>query len=226
MLNRYRLVLFDFDGTFADTARDMVGALNRRREAHAKHRLAFESLRPHVSDGTPALIRIGFGCGPGEDGYDALRNQFLETYEAHLCDQTTVYPGIDEILECCQKSDVPWGIVTNKPEQLTVRIMQTLGYFERANVIIGGDSLPQRKPHPMPILHACKHIGVNPQSTVFIGDSIRDIEAGRKANTDTIAVTYGYVPPGDKPVEWNADYLADSVSEVLEILTQRASTPS
>ena len=217
-MNNYSLVLFDFDGTFADTAGDMGNALNLLLKAKGKPPIPIEQLRPHVSDGTPALLRLGFGCKPGEKMFDVLRNQFLETYETNLCKCTELYPGIDKILKRCQATNVPWGIVTNKPENLTRQLMKHLGCYDDAICIIGGDSLPQRKPHPMPIVHACSIAGAGVRSTIFIGDSIRDILAGNDAGTDTLGVTYGYIPPGDDPTAWNANYLVDSVGEIPDIL--------
>ncbi len=217
-MSKYRLVLFDFDGTFADTARDMIGALNRLLQAHAKPNLSIDDLRGHVSNGTPALIQIGFGYSPGDEQYEPLRQQFLDHYKSNLCKFTDIYPGIDDLLDKLRQNNILWGIVTNKPEDLTLQIMDQLELLEDACVIVGGDSLPQRKPHPLPIVHACEVAGVNTGSTVFIGDSIRDIQAGQRAGTDTIAVGYGYIPPGDDPRKWNADYLVNSVEEITDIL--------
>jgi len=217
-LNNYGLVLFDFDGTFADTARDMINALNRLRQIHGKPPLLFDDLQGHVSDGTPALIRIGFGFSPGDDEYEAYRQQFLQIYKSNLCGFTDIYPGIGDLLERFRLEKTAWGIVTNKPEGLTIEIMEKLGLLKDACVIIGGDSLPQRKPHPLPILHACDVAGVDPRCAVFIGDSVRDILAGQRAGTDTIAVTYGYIPPGDDPSQWKADHVVDTVDEITDIL--------
>ena len=214
----FRLALFDLDGTLADTARDMANALNVLRQMHSKPVIAFEELRPHVSNGTPALIRLGFDCSPGEEKYEELRLKFLEIYENNLCVDTVLFPGIQTILDCCVESGMLWGIVTNKPEYLTLKLVKQLGIADAATCVIGGDSLPQRKPHPLPITHACKLADTPPPDCVFVGDSVRDIEAGNSAGVKTLAVTYGYIPPGDDPYSWKADFTVDTVEQVASVL--------
>ena len=213
-MNKYPLALFDFDGTLADTARDMVKALNLLRANKSKEPLPFEHLRPHISNGTPALIRLGFNCAPEENGFQELREEFLDLYEQNLYSETVLFPGIDAILEKMNETGILWGIVTNKPEYLTVQIVEHLGLSDSVACVVGGDTLSQRKPNPLPVIHACKLAGISPNSSVFIGDSIRDIEAGRDAGLHTIGVTYGYLPPHDNPKSWGADYLIDSVAEI------------
>ncbi len=213
-MNKYPLALFDFDGTLADTAPDMVKALNLLRASRSKEPLPFEHLRPHISNGTPALIRLGFNCAPEENGFQELREEFLDLYEQNLYSETVLFPGIDAILEKMNETGIQWGIVTNKPEYLTVKIVEHLGLSDSVACVVGGDTLPQRKPNPLPVIHACKLAGISPNSSVFIGDSIRDIEAGRDAGLHTIGVTYGYIPPHDDPKSWGADYLVDAVAEI------------
>ncbi len=213
-MNKYPLALFDFDGTLADTARDMVNALNLLRASKSKEPLPFERLRPHISNGTPALIRLGFNCAPEENGFQELREEFLDLYGQNLYSETVLFPGIGAILEKMNETGIRWGIVTNKPEYLTVQIVEHLGLSDSVACVVGGDTLPQRKPNPLPVIHACKLAGISPNSSVFIGDSIRDIEAGRDAGLHTIGVTYGYIPPHDDPKSWGADYLIDTVAEI------------
>ena len=213
-MNKFPLALFDFDGTLADTARDMINALNLLRASKSKEPLPFEHLRPHISNGTPALIRLGFNCAPEENGFQELREEFLDLYEQNLYSETVLFPGIDAILEKMNETGILWGIVTNKPEYLTVQIVEHLGLSDSVACVVGGDTLPQRKPNPLPVIYACKLAGISPNSSVFIGDSIRDIEAGRDAGLHTIGVTYGYIPPHDNPKSWGADYLIDSVAEI------------
>lgn len=217
-MKKYRLALFDFDGTLADTARDMANALNYLLEEESKERIPFEKLRPHVSNGTPALLRLGFGCSPGEDRFEELRLRFLGLYENYLCVHTKLFPGIRSILNRCIETGVLWGIVTNKPEYLTLRLVDQLDLADKASCVIGGDSLPQRKPHPLPITHACKLTDTTPDDCLFIGDSVRDIEAGSAAGVGTLAVTYGYIPPDDDPIAWGADFIVDTVPEISAIL--------
>ena len=210
--------MFDLDGTLADTARDMVNSLNILMERWDQQPIPFETLRPHVSNGTPALLRIGFDCSPGEDRYEELRVQFLDIYENNVCVHTELFPGMDELLKRCDDSGMKWGIVTNKPEYLTLQLINELGLDSTAACVIGGDSLPERKPHPLPVQHACKLVGTAPECSLFIGDSIRDVQAGSGAGVETLAVTYGYIPPGDDPNSWGADFIVDSVQEINSIL--------
>ena len=191
----------------------MADALNKMRASKQMAPLPYSMLVPHVSGGTPALLRLGFDVTPEADSYEALRLTFLEIYERNICNKTTLYPGIDHLIRFCYATNVFWGIVTNKPERLTKLILDQLQVVPTIEVI-GGDTLPVRKPHPRPITHACDLAGVEPVEAVYIGDSIRDIEAGRAAGVATIAVTYGYIPPGDNPYQWGADVVVDSVDEL------------
>lgn len=196
----------------------MVGALNHLLKEDSRPAIPFEELRPQVSNGTPALIRAGFGCSPGESGFEELRSRFLDRYEKNLCVHTELFPGMPSILNRCIESGMLWGIVTNKPEYLTLELMDELGLSKNVACVIGGDSLPERKPHPLPVTHACKLAQTAPDNCIFIGDSSRDIEAGRAAGVQTLAVTYGYIPPGDDPMSWGADFIVDSVSQIQSIL--------
>ncbi len=220
-LNHYQLVLFDFDGTIADTARDMIHALNLLLKERSKPPVAYEELRAYVSNGTPALLRHGFGCLPGDAQFETLRERFLKIYEDNLCVQTTLYPGTTELLAECQRLGIAWGIVTNKPERLTRLIVQQLSMADSIACIVGGDTLKQRKPDPAPVTHACRLAHTAPQRAIFVGDSWRDIEAGRRAGLTTVGATYGYIPPDDSPNEWGAEHIIDSISEVADILWER-----
>lgn len=216
-MNKFSLALFDLDGTLADTSHDMVSALNRLRARESLPEIPYEQLRPHVSGGTPSLIRLGFGLSPGDPGFEPLRQDFLKTYERNICERTVLFPHMDGILQRCEETGVRWGIITNKPEYLTLRLLRLME-IDGAAVIIGGDTLPQRKPHPMPVLHACKETGIEPESTVMIGDAKRDVDAGTAAGAATIAVSYGYIPPEENPAHWGADALAHCASELHGML--------
>ncbi len=217
-LNQFELVLFDFDGTIADTARDMINALNMLLHKESRPAVDYETLRPFVSNGTPALLKHGFGCSPEDAEFEGLRQEFLQIYNDNLCVYTVLYPGTDSILQQCGDTGVAWGIVTNKPEFLTRIIVDHLGLSESVACIIGGDTLKLRKPDPAPVVHACELTGTEPDSAIFVGDSWRDIEAGRKAGLTTVGATYGYIPPDDNPELWGADYTIDSIEQVADIL--------
>ena len=217
-LNQFQLVLFDFDGTVADTARDMINALNRLLLEYSMRTVEFEDLRAYVSNGTPALLKHGFDCSPEDEKFDVLRNEFLRIYEENVCVQTVLYPGTQSVLERCQKTGISWGIVTNKPEHLTRMIVQQLGLSNSVACIVGGDTLKFRKPRPEPVTHACNLAGIEPKNTVFVGDSWRDVEAGRQSGVTTVGASYGYIPPDDDPNGWNADFIIDSITDVSKIL--------
>ncbi len=216
-MNKYSLVLFDLDGTFADTSHDMVNALNRLRLAESMTALPYEDLRAHVSGGTPALIRLGFGLSQQDSAYENFRKQFLATYEANICNDTVLFPGMDRILNRCEETGMKWGIVTNKPEHLTLQLLDQMNVTGAA-CVIGGDSLPFRKPRPEPVVHACSIAGVTPSATVFVGDAERDVQSGNAAGTVTIAVTYGFIPQEEDPTTWGADVLIDTVEEIHNYL--------
>ena len=217
-LNRYELVLFDFDGTIADTARDMINALNLQLRSKSRPSVNYDKLRAYVSNGTPALLHKGFGCSPGDCEYESLRQEYLRIYRDNLCVLTQLYTGTDAILQQCENTGIAWGIVTNKPEHLTRLIVDHLELSDRVACIVGGDTLKQRKPDPAPVIHACRLAGSSPESAIFVGDSWRDIEAGRRAGLTTVGATYGYIPPDDDPNQWGADYTIDSITEMTRIL--------
>ncbi len=217
-LNQFQLVLFDFDGTIADTARDMINALNVLLLENTMQTVKFEDLRAYVSNGTPALLKHGFDCSPEDEKFDVLRKNFLRIYEENVCVQTVLYPGTQSVLERCQKTGISWGIVTNKPEHLTRMIVQQLGLSDSVACIVGGDTLKYRKPRPEPVIHACDLAGIEPRNAVFVGDSWRDVEAGRQSGVTTVGASYGYIPPDDDPNEWNADFIIDSITDVSSIL--------
>ncbi|OGT88458.1 MAG: phosphoglycolate phosphatase [Gammaproteobacteria bacterium RIFOXYA12_FULL_61_12] len=211
-------VLFDLDGTLADTAPDLAHTLNQILIREGRDPLPYETIRPHVSHGAAALIRRGFGIGPGEPGFAGLRAYFLAHYRDNLCRETRLFAGMDEVLSTLERSGIPWGVVTNKPACLTEPLMAALGLDTRAGCIVSGDTLPQSKPHPAPILHACERIAADPGRTIFVGDAERDIQAGRAAGTRTLVALFGYLDEQDAPADWGADGLVDNPIDILKWL--------
>jgi phosphoglycolate phosphatase len=220
-------VLFDLDGTFADTAPDMGRALNRLLASRGRAVLPAGHIRPHVSNGARGMIRIGFGLLPGDDGFDDLRAEFLSLYAEAICRDTRPFPGITELLAALERDGRPWGIVTNKPGWLTNPLLAEMTpehrLRERAACIVSGDTAPRPKPHPDPLLHACAQIGCNPAASWYIGDDARDIQAGQSAGMRTLAAAWGYLGTGDAPADWGADGLIDHPLEVMDWV--RSSTP-
>lgn len=209
-----KAVLFDLDGTFADTAPDLAAALNHVRALHQLPPLPLEVLRPQASHGSAGLLRLGMGVEPDAPEFPALRDAFLQHYTAHLCDQTRLFPGMAELLAELAARGLPWGIVTNKPDRFTVPLLQGLGYAEQAACLVSGDTCTHAKPHPLPLLHAAGLIGVPPAACLYLGDDRRDMEAAQAAAMRGVVAEYGYVSP-----DWRDWPAQDSVVQPLELLT-------
>jgi len=213
-----RTVLFDLDGTLADTAPDLARALNDLlvEEGHAP--LAAEIIRPVVSHGSPGLLKLGFGLTAQDQDYARLRERLLALYAANLCRDTKLFDGIAEVLDELKARAMNWGIVTNKPAFLTVPLVEQLGLAFPPACIVSGDSTANRKPHPEPMLLACRQAGSAPGECLYIGDAERDIEAGRQAGMPTLVALFGYIEAHESPQAWGADGLIARPREILEWL--------
>lgn len=210
-----KTVLFDLDGTFADTAPDLADALNRTLLANAKPALAFEKIRPVVSHGGRALIELGFGIQPDDPASEPLRLQLLDFYKADIARHTQLFPGILECLQHIRERQMTWGIVTNKPGWLTMPLLESLNLPLEPCSIVSGDTLAQRKPDPAPLLHACHQCACSPLQCLYIGDAERDILAGRRAGMTTMIAEYGYIGEQDDPQDWQADASITHPREIL-----------
>lgn len=191
--NKHKAVLFDLDGTLLDTANNLGEALNHVLTSKGLVPIEREQYRPIASDGTKGLLELGFGESLSQYGFDDLRKQFLDYYESNIAIHTTLYSGIEDLLTLLNKMDIPWGIVTNKPEYLSKILVPKFPQFNQCKTLVAGDTLPQRKPHPAPILFACEQIGIDPLDCIYVGDAPRDIEAGNSANMYTIIAQWGYI---------------------------------
>ena len=211
-------VLFDLDGTLADTAADLGAALNRLRIEEGAEPLALEILRPLVSSGVRGMLRAGFGLHPGDAPYAGLYQRFLSHYGEALCVGTALYEGVIELLDSLESGGIKWGVVTNKTSRFTLPLMEQLGLARRAACTVSGDSAPRPKPAPDPLLLACTIVGTAPQRCLYVGDDLRDVEAGRAAGTGTVAAAWGYLGD-DKPLEeWGADTIIQAPADVLGLL--------
>jgi len=213
----YNAVLFDLDGTLVDTAPDMVTVLQHIQQEHGIEPAAYDLARSYVSNGAIGLLTLGFPEVEIEFG-DELHQLYLERYAEMICQESQVFTGLDELLDQLDDIDCPWGIVTNKPEQLTEPLLIALGLAERSSCIISGDTLSVRKPDPAPLLLGCDLIGVDAETSIYIGDAERDIEAGRRAGMATIAAGYGYIVEDDDPREWDANVIATTTEELTQIV--------
>ena len=213
-----RAVLFDLDGTLADTAPDLSGALNRMRERRGLAPLATEALRPHASSGARGLIGAGFDIAPGHPDYESLREEFLDDYEAHLMRESTLFDGVLELLDALESRGLAWGIVTNKIERFTIPLVGLLGLHARAGCVVSGDTTPHAKPHPAPLLEAARRLAMAPGQCLYVGDDERDMLAARSAGMGAIVAGYGYLGSGTPPRDWGADHIIDSPADLLGLL--------
>jgi 2-phosphoglycolate phosphatase len=207
-------VLFDLDGTFADTAPDLGRAINAMRAARGLAPVPLADTRRVTSMGARGLLGVGFGVSPDHADYPAMREEFLHIYENNLCCDTVLFPGMAELIDGIESRGLRWGIVTNKAERFALPLMQQLGYSQRAACIIGGDTTPHMKPHPAPLFAAAKTIDCAPPSCIYVGDDERDIQAGKAAGMQTIAVRFGYLN-GSNPDAWGADNVVNTPAEIL-----------
>jgi phosphoglycolate phosphatase len=214
-----KAVLFDLDGTLADTAPDLGHALNRQRIERNLPILPIDQIRTEASAGARGLLGLGFKIKPGDSGYEAMRDEFLNFYEERLCHDTHLFPGIAELLDELDVRNLLWGIVTNKPGRFTKPLLQQLGLSSRAACVISGGDTVKYKPHPEPILTAIQALAVAPGECIYLGDDVRDVEASLAAGIEPIIAKYGYLGNGGNPPEsWGARYLIEHPKELLTYL--------
>lgn len=215
---RLRAVLFDMDGTLLDSAPDFIAVTQAMRTDRGLPVLDDKLVRDQVSGGARAMVAAAFDMDPQAEGFETLRQEFLERYQAHCAVLTRPFDGIDALLQDIEKARMIWGVVTNKPVRYAEPIMQQLGLAERSAILICPDHVKNSKPDPEPLLLACSRLQLDPASVLFVGDDLRDIESGRAAGTRTAAVTYGYIHPDDNPSHWGADVVVDHPLELRAVL--------
>jgi phosphoglycolate phosphatase len=217
-MSHYQAVLFDLDGTLVDTAPDLGFALNTLLQEEGYVPLPDEQIRPVASNGSAGLLGLGFGITADDANFKPLQQRFIRLYQDNIARGTVVFPGMLDILNFLEKSNITWGIVTNKPAFLTDPLVKLLDLYERAGCVVSGDTTSHAKPHPAPMLHACDLISVAPEHCLYVGDAARDIEAGKNANMATIAACYGYIDENDDPTTWQADGHIHHPRELLKWL--------
>lgn len=218
LVSPYKGIFFDLDGTLADTAPDLVAAANQLLIARNLPPMQYEVLRPRASAGARGLIKGAFGIDTDHPNFIPLRDEFLLNYEKALLVNSIIFDGIDHLLDQLDGAKLPWGIVTNKSERFTNPLTELMGLRQRAASTVSGDTTPHSKPHPEPILHAARLANIDPTKSVYVGDDIRDILAGKAAGMKTIAAAYGYCGCEEPPEAWGADYLVRHPKELLEII--------
>lgn len=210
-------VFFDLDGTLADTAPDLAWALNCMRTARGLAPLPLEATRPVTSLGARGLLEAGFGIGPDHADYGPMREEFLRLYEANICRETRLFPGMADLLAGLEARGIRWGVVTNKTERLARLLLGRMQLAARSACIVGGDTAPRSKPHPDPLFAACRATGVDPRACLYVGDDRRDVEAGHGAGMRAVAVRWGYCNGGHLE-SWHADWIVDAPADVLGLL--------
>jgi phosphoglycolate phosphatase len=213
-----RAVLFDLDGTLADSAPDMAAALNRLLKQNNMPALPVAAVRPHVSQGARGMLWAGFSMTPENQRFAALREAFLDEYRRDLFNETTLFAGIDKLIDNLESRQIAWGIVTNKLTALALPILRALGIAERAGCIVCGDTCARAKPFPDPLFHAAKLISVPESHCVYVGDDERDIQAAHAAGMKGVVAAYGYLGTGRHYSEWGAHACIDHPLELLDLI--------
>lgn len=213
-----RAVLFDLDGTLVDTAPDLGHALNLQRTRHGLAPLPEDLIRPQASHGARGLLGLGFGLHPDDAKFAAMREEFLELYAANICRHSQPFPGIPELLHAIETRGLKWGVVTNKPARFTEPLMSILDLAERAACIVSGDTCPQPKPHPAPMLAAAELCEAAPAACLYLGDAERDIEAARAAGMPALVAAWGYLDATDQPHTWGAHAEIRHPTDTLDYL--------
>ncbi len=216
-----RTVLFDLDGTLADTAPDLARALNELLAEEGRAALPYERIRPVVSHGSPGLLKLGFGLSAKDKDYARLRERLLALYAEDICRETRLFDGMTDVLAGLAARGMNWGIVTNKPAFLTEPLVQALKLAHPPVCVISGDSTANRKPHPEPMLLACQKAGRTAPECLYVGDAERDIEAGREAGMPTLVALFGYIDAHESPGNWGADGMIGKPSAILNWVDTR-----
>jgi 2-phosphoglycolate phosphatase len=213
-----RAVLFDLDGTLIDSAPDLAGAGNDMRIARGLDPHPLDHFRPMVGSGARGMIGRAFDIGPDHETFLALRDEFLQRYESRMTQDSHVFPRVVPMLAALNAGKVAWGIVTNKATRFSDPIVRALGLLPPAATLVCGDTTPHSKPHPEPLLEAARRMGVAPIDCIYVGDDLRDVQAGRAAGMQTAAVRWGYLGAGEPVEAWGADYLLEEPTDLLKLL--------
>jgi N-acetyl-D-muramate 6-phosphate phosphatase len=214
MKRAVKAILFDLDGTLIDSAPDLAGTANDMRRARGLPDLPYGAFRPMVGSGARGMIGAGFGVGPEQNEFAALRDEFLNRYELRMTQLTCVFSDVLPLLAALDGAAIPWGIVTNKATRFALPLVEALNLHHRAAVLVAGDTTPHSKPHPEPLFEAARRIKVDPSECAYVGDDLRDIQAGHAAGMTTVAVRWGYLGFGEPIEAWGAHHIAASPADI------------
>jgi N-acetyl-D-muramate 6-phosphate phosphatase len=218
-----KAVLFDLDGTLIDSAPDLGAAADKMRTDRGLPSLPFEKYRPMAGAGARGMLGVAFGMTPDHPDFAAMREEFFRNYESCMTQRTYVFDGVAQLITSLNERKVSWGVVTNKSMRFTAPLTKGMPLFASAKAVVGGDSTPHPKPHPAPLLEAARQVGVKPIECIYVGDDVRDIQAGRAAGMSTVAATYGYLGSNGEVQQWGADTQIDCPLALLKLLNFRAS---
>lgn len=217
MFGDVKAVLFDLDGTLIDSAPDLGAAADRMRTERGLPSLPLEAYRPMAGAGARGMLGIAFGITPEHPGFAELKEEFFRNYEACMTERTRAFDGVAELIDALVARRLAWGVVTNKSMRFTGPLTRAMPLFASAGAVIGGDSTPHAKPHPAPLLEAARLLGLGAADCVYVGDDLRDVQAGRAAGMPTVAATYGYLGTTDVSA-WGADRHIQSPLALLPLL--------
>lgn len=214
-------VLFDLDGTLVDTAPDFVRVLNQVRADDNLPPLPYDTIRNQVSNGARALVKLGYDLAEESPEFATRLQKLLEHYEKGLAQESHLFPGLNDCLKWLEQREIPWGVVTNKPSRYTVPLLRGLKLHQRCSVTVCPDHVTHKKPHPEPLLTACDWLSVDPAHTIYVGDHVRDIEAGKAAGNLTIAAGWGYLEQGTDIHQWQADAVVQNAAQLQAFLQDK-----
>jgi 2-phosphoglycolate phosphatase len=218
VMHGVRAVLFDLDGTLLDSAPDLAAAADQLRVRGGFPSLPLGHYRAHAGAGARGMLRVALDIGPEHASFDRHKAAFFALYEQSLTERTVAFDGVDAMLATLSASGLAWGVVTNKAERFTLPLTGAMPMFVGAAAMVCGDTTPHAKPHPAPVLEAARRAGFAPTDCIYVGDDLRDIQAGKAAGMRTVAACYGYLGPGADVNTWGADAQVNSPLELLKLL--------
>ncbi len=224
-MEKLEAVYFDLDGTLIDTAPDFYTVLNTLLKKHGRPAVTYSAVRANVSNGARALTELGFGTGPDDLTFPAFLDELLNAYEQHLAVDTVLFPGMAESLDWMDANGIPWGIVTNKPSRFTHKVLAGLDLADRVGPVLCPDDVKQRKPDPEGLLIAARTDKVTPANCLYVGDHLRDIQAGHNAGMATAVAAFGYIDADDDPRGWQATYYLEEGADLLPLLKTLHGSP-